>query len=151
MNRLFEYALSLPKSFYFCFRCFPLKTAIRFPVLVRYNTVLRNIGRVQLGGGSFGLVTIGFGDVTIFDKAKERTVWNVSGTVFFDGKAHIGHGSRIAVSDKAELRLGTNFACTANMSLICFTKIVFGKDVLISWETMIMDTDFHYIRTLLSR
>ena len=102
-------------------------------------------GRLNWGGAGLGQVRIGFGNVGIFDKCKERTIWDVAGKVLFYGKAHIGMGSRIVVGRSGRLSLGDNFASTAKMSMICFQKITVGKDVLISWETLIMDTDFHYI------
>ena len=38
-----EYFLSIPKSFYVSARLCGLKKAFFFPVLVRYNTVLRKV------------------------------------------------------------------------------------------------------------
>ena len=84
----------------------------------------------------------------IFDKSIEKTIWDVHGIVALVGRCHIGHGSRIVVGQDGKLTFGNNFACTSAMSLICFKDICFGSDVLISWETLLMDTDFHHIQEI---
>lgn len=143
--KYWEYILSIPKSFFFCVKCLPLSNAVQLPIIVRYNVVVKSVGEIKLCGSGFGHVRIGFGEVGIFDKNKERTIWDSRGDVVFRGKGWIGMGSRIVVGDKARLLLGENFVCTASMSLICFKAITIGKETLISWGTMIMDTDFHHI------
>ena len=101
-----------------------------------------------MGGGIFGCVRIGFGFVGIFDKGKERTIWDNKGQVVFKGKARIGHGSRFVVGEAGKLELGDNFQCTSTLSLICYKSVKMGQNVLISWETLIMDTDFHRVLDL---
>ena len=41
------------------------------------------------------------------------------------------------------LTFGNNFNCTAESQFVCVDKITFGNDCLISWENLIMDTDWH--------
>lgn len=91
---------------------------------------------------------IGFGEVGIFDKAYERTVLQICGIIKVEGEAYIGHGSRVVVGPDGILSLGDNFCNTAAMNLICWKSIVFGQNVTISWNTLIMDTDFHEIVSL---
>lgn len=50
MNKYIEYVLSVPKSFYFCVRCMPFMKALRLPIFVRYNVLVRNIGKIETGG-----------------------------------------------------------------------------------------------------
>ena len=40
---------------------------------------------------------------------------------------------------------GNDFTTTAKCNIICEKKISFGDDVLISWDTLFMDNDFHKI------
>lgn len=70
MNKNIEYLLSLPKSFYFCMRCLPLRQALKLPIIVHYNVMVRNIGKIETGG--ICSVRIGFGNVGIYDKKRER-------------------------------------------------------------------------------
>lgn len=145
MNKYFEYLLSLPKSLLFCARCLPIKRAIRVPILIRYNVVVRKCGQIELGKDCFGTIRIGFGNVGIFDKKYERTIWDCAGKVSFRGKAWIGQGCRIIIGESACWTVGENLTCTAMMSLICYNNVCMGDNVLISWESLLMDTDFHPI------
>ena len=61
----------------------------------------------------------------------------------FMGNANIGHGSKIAVD--GELIIGNNFAITAESAIVCTNKITIKNDCLISWDVLIMDTDYHKI------
>lgn len=98
-----------------------------------------------LGGGGFGEIRIGFGKVGCFDKKYQRTLLDNKGLLRFNGPAFIGNGSRIVVANGAVIEFGSNFENTSSITIICFKKIVFGKNVLTSWDILIMDTDFHFI------
>ncbi len=141
------YGLSLPKSLYFCCHYFPLSVAIRLPVLVSYRTRLTDMrGEVILPQHpKMGGVQIGFGFVGIFDEKRSRTMWQVAGKVIFKGRAGIGHGSRISVNEHATLEFGENFCITAESHIVTCKGIKFGDDVLMSWQCLVMDTDFHKI------
>lgn len=88
-------------------------------------------------------VRIGFGDVGIFDYRNKRTLFENTGTIIFNGKANIGFGS--AISCAGQLTFGNNFVISAASTIIANEKITIGDDVLISWDCLIMDTDFHPI------
>ncbi len=136
------------KTVYFNFKYFKVKEAICFPVFVSGNTYLRETkGRIELPKEKLepGMIRIGFGDVGIFDQKKSRTIWEVNGNVVFKGMAKIGHGSKIVVGKSGNLVFGKRFTISAESSLICFCKIEFGNDCLLSWDVLIMDTDFHRI------
>lgn len=135
------------KTIYFNFSYLPFKDAIRFPFLIASKVYLKNLkGKVVLQGPvRFGMVKIGLGDIGIFDHLRARGVWDVSGEVVFNGSANIGHGAKISVGPSGVLELGDNFQITAETSIACHHQITFGADCLLSWETLIMDTDFHPI------
>jgi acetyltransferase-like isoleucine patch superfamily enzyme len=144
LRELSLYILGLPKTIYFNFRYFPIRKAIRLPVLISHRVWLKTLsGKVILSEYKTGLIEIGFGDVGIFDQQRSRTIWQVSGVVEFKGKAHIGHGSKISVSGK--LTLGSDFYITAESSIVAQKEISIGENVLVSWDSLIMDTDFHKI------
>ncbi|WP_018610990.1 acyltransferase [Segetibacter koreensis] len=142
---LFKY-LNL-KTIYFNFKCFPFLLAIKFPMFLHKKVLLKNVeGKVNLPKEVFfGMVRIGFGDVGIFDKAKSRTIWEVKGSITFEGSAVIGHGSKICVGKNGKLLIGSRFNITAESTIICFHNISIGDECLLSWDILIMDTDFHTI------
>lgn len=137
--------LSLPKTLRFNFHYFPLKTALKLPVFVSHRTFLRELhGKIMLPEKvNTAMIKIGFGDVGHYDRKRSRSIWQVSGTVAFEGKASIGHGSKLSV--RGNLTLGADFNMTAESTIVCAHQISFGKDCLLSWDILIMDTDEHPI------
>lgn len=102
-------------------------------------------GRVECKYYKTASIHLGFSGVSIFDYNNERSIWdNEGGKILFEGQATLGQGTRI--SNHGKIYFGTNFRITANSSIICYEKIHFGKDCLISWNCEIMDTDFHKIK-----
>lgn len=134
----------LPKTIWFNFKYFNFKDAMKLPVFVSNRVWLMELGgSVKLGIVRTGVVRIGFNDIGIFDRQRSRTIWQVSGTVEFEGSASIGHGSKISVI--GNLVIGNNFCISAESSIIAHKKITIGDDVLLSWDILIMDTDIHEI------
>ncbi len=93
-------------------------------------------------------MTLGFGSVGIFDKSYERPIWEVSGTIHICGNVRLGPGSRVSVGPSGVLILGDNIVNSAKMTVICNNRITIGANVTISWDTLVMDTDFHHILDL---
>lgn len=119
-----------------------LKTFFKFPCIVSRNVRLKTLkGEVAIEDEYCGVVKIGFGNVAIFDN--ERAVWMNRGTIRFKGKARIGRGTRIA--NTGNLIIGDNLEITAKSEFVCKEEIEIGKDCLISWDVLIMDSDFHKI------
>jgi serine acetyltransferase len=138
---------SLPKTLLFNLRYFPLRTALKFSVIVSHNVLLkRTKGSLVLDFQHLkaGGIMIGFGETAIFDRKRSKTIWHVSGTIVFKGSAWIGHGSKIDVD--GELVIGDKFKIQAESAIIVKKKIVFGTNCLISWDCQFMDTDFHVIK-----
>lgn len=135
--------LSIPKTLRFNLHYFPLKTALKLPVFVSHHTYLRELhGKVILPTDIHtAMVKIGFGDVGHYDRKRSRSIWQVSGTVVFGGKASIGHGSKVSV--RGNLTLGSDFNMTAESTIVCAKEITFGNDCLLSWDILVMDTDEH--------
>lgn len=149
MAKFLDVLFGLPKSLYFCFKYLPLRQAVRIPILLSRHVYLMDTkGKVEIKSQNirFGLIKIGFGKVGIFDAKYSRTIWqNGGGHVIFKGKATIGHGSRISINKTGEIIFGVNFNITAESSIISSQRVVFGDNVLISWNCLFMDTDFHHI------
>ena len=139
----FNILCSIPKTLRFNLHYFPLKTALKLPVVVSHRTYLRELhGKVELPEKvERAMVKIGFGDVGHYDRKRSRSIWQVSGTVSFGGKASIGHGSKISV--RGNLCFGADFNMTAESTIVCAKEIRFGNDCLLSWDILVMDTDEH--------
>lgn len=147
-GRLRQYVLGTNwlKTLRINFHYFPLKQAVRFPILVSHRTVLKELrGGVKFDGPvKTGMMLFGYQRLGIHDGYYNRTVWQVSGQLTLKGeKIDIGRGSTLSVSGNCYL--GDHFTITGKSTIICRKSISFGDGVLISWDALIMDTDYHYI------
>ena len=91
------------------------------------------------------MVQLGYGKVGISDFKRSRAIWEVYGNVTFNGRAFIMHGCKINVFENAELIIGDDFNMSTECTLIASKKIEIGNHSGISWESLVMDTDFHHI------
>lgn len=135
------------KTICFNFKYFPFKTAIKFPVLISNNVFLHQMkGRVILNAPiKTALVQIGYGKIGISDFKRSRAIWEVNGDVVFNGRAFIMHGCKLNVGEGAQLIIGDDFNMSTECAIIAAKKIVIGDHSGISWESLVMDTDFHHI------
>jgi len=135
------------KTIWFNLKYFKFKDAIKLPILISRHVYLRTCkGELIIEAPlKFGMIEIGYGNVGIFDDKRDRTIWHVMGKVVFEKNANIGHGSKISVGEKALLRLGENFRITANTTIFVSKDISFGKNCLLSWDILVMDSDVHKI------
>ena len=135
------------KTIYFNFKYFSFLTAIHFPFLIYHRTDLYKMnGKIILNvSPKFGLVKIGPHGLGTQDVKYSRTMWEVNGTLTINGEAIIGRGSRISIGENATITLGNGFKITGRSTIISQKSITFGKDCLLSWDILIMDTDFHHI------
>ena len=139
---------SFIKTIRFNIYYFGIKKGSRLPIFISKNVHFNKMqGKIIIDTMNTGHIRIGFGDVGVFDKKYDRTVISFSkgSTIIFRGNCNIGHGTKISVQNNAELSFGKYFCVTANSTIICTKKIIFGNNVLISWDVQIMDTDFHKI------
>lgn len=145
MNRIIEKIFSIPKSIYFNFRVLPFRQAYKLPIIVRYNALLLSTkGRVILKNKVYpNMISIGFGEVGVFDKKYSRSIIELNGSISFSGKVAFGHGSKLCVGKNAILQIGENFCNTAEGVIICMHNIKIHDNCVTSWNSLIMDTDFH--------
>ena len=72
----------------------------------------------------------------------------MEGILEVKGKVGIGAGSRIDVGKNATLSFIGNVANSAGVTIVCGDRITIGNNTVISWDTLIIDTDFHYVMDL---
>lgn len=150
INRLLFYIheISWIKTLRLNFHYLHIKDAIKLPILVSRHLRIKSMnGSVKIRKKiSTGLIRLGFDTVGIFDNKKSRSIWELSdGEIEFFGKAEFGNGFKISVGNGGKLLFGDNFHLNAESTIICYKQITFGKNCLLSWDILIMDTDFHHI------
>jgi acetyltransferase-like isoleucine patch superfamily enzyme len=134
----------LPKTLLFNFRYLPFRQAVKLPILVSHRVAICDFsGKVTLKGPArTASVLLGFGNVGLYDYRRARSAWQVAGEVIFEPPVRIGHGFGLSVV--GQLTLGAGFVSSAECRICCFERITFGRGAAVSWETLIVDNDFHY-------
>ena len=139
--------MNVCKTIYLNFRLFPLHVAVKFPILA-YNKLNIKIvrGGVLLGGSvTCGMIRLGYPGLGIVDTKYQRTFFYVQGTLEIKGKTIIGAASYLEVVKGARMTIGQNFSITGKSTIVCTKHISFGNDCLLSWDILMMDTDWHKI------
>lgn len=140
-----EVFISLPKSLYLNFILFPFRIAIKLPILIKFNVALQIKKRTKVtitDNVKTAMICIGFNAIGTQDSS-ERTILNLGGNLYFHGCATIGQGTKISCSELTSIIFGENFQVSGGLTLICEKKISIGRNVLIGWNTTIMDCDYH--------
>lgn len=134
-------------SIYFNFKYLPFKQAIKLPILLYRPHFLRLKGSIKIEGPiKTAMIKLGFYRVPLY--SDNGCLFAIDGKLIFRGKAKIGNDSKILVGEKATLIIGDNFNATAGLKLVCNYGITIESNVLIGWETLLLDSDFHKVTNL---
>lgn len=146
IRQLFIYLISIPKTIYFNFICFPFNQAYRLPIFVAYNVKLLNVrkGIVKIESPiKCALVRIGFYGTEIISN-KTSIIDFKQGEIIFKGQALFARGCAISISN-GTLIFGENFFANKNFFVSCNNKISFGDDALLGWNVSIFDATGHVL------
>lgn len=132
----------LPKTIIFNLWYFGIK-GIRLPIIFAAPVEFRSLGgTIELSVFRFGIVKFGQGRVGVISR-HEEIVWENSGQIHFQGRATFGPAVKICTAGK--LSFGDDFQARGRCSIVAWNNVSFGSGTLLSWDTTIMDTDFHEI------
>jgi acetyltransferase-like isoleucine patch superfamily enzyme len=98
------------------------------------------IGKVSPAMFAFGLT-----DAGIIDRRNERSMWEVEGKLIVRGPVKLGAGTRLSIDKGGLLDIGSNFILTGRSTLNAHQLVRFGQDCLLSWDILVLDTDYHDI------
>lgn len=144
MSTLFD--VSILKTIYFNLHYFGIK-GIQLPVLISDNVVLKSMkGTIKLESYKTANVRIGFDGTGICDSKYQRSIWYVNGVVSFGENVRIASGVKISCNKDAMLHVGKNTSLNINSQIICMKSINIGENSMLSWDILIMDSDFHKIK-----
>lgn len=148
LSELFWYLRGWWKTLRFNLKYFPLRQAIKLPVLVSPKTRFIYLGgEVRLPEEiSFGMIRLGGGNYSVSDREHVFTLWENRGRVEFKGKARLNHGARFCCH--GDLIFGNDALIGPECDIIAFERVEFGALVSLSWNCQICDNDFHPIHDL---
>lgn len=150
MKKITKLILGAPKTIYYNFKIFDVRTAMRFPLIVAPKVKINKPkrGRIRINGNPhFGLLTIGMWDGSDYLGLGQYTTieFNENAAFSIDGHVSIASGSHIYIGKEAELRIGNGFKGNYGLHIVCRKKVTLGTDVLVSWNCTILDSDGHEI------
>lgn len=91
---------------------------------------------------STGMIRLGGYGVNLYPN--NGIYFNNRGIItLFNGSCVIGNNSFISVAKTGRVEFGDDFGCTASLKLACYDSITFGNHVLVGWDCLIIDNDFH--------
>ena len=142
--------LSLPKTIFFNFKSFDMKTAIKLPVIVGYNVKIlethKNIIKFsdKCGKIRFGMVRFGFGGPRGIVSNRRGEICLEKGELLLDGEMYFGEGSSIRVN--GSLHIGDHFSASKNSFVSCSANgSTIGSNVMLGWNVSIRDSDGHTV------
>lgn len=149
INRRFFW-IGFIKSAYINFRLFPFKQAIKFPILVTRNTSIHSLkGKAYVEGiVKTAMIRFGFLHSNFISWKDSRTHLNIDGVIVFKGNMGFGVGCRIEVTQGSKLTIGGNTQIGSVTKIICRKEIEIGENFRAAWETQIMDSNFHYLKSV---
>lgn len=150
---------SIFKTIYFNFHYLPFLQAVKLPILLYKPHFIKLRGTIDIATSNirFGMIRLGFPMVSIYPNSG-IIYENKGGKIIFKGACNIGNNSAISVGARQEgnkeihklpiLEFGDNFVATSSCRIVCYNKIIFNDDVLVGWNCLFMDTDFHKLTKL---
>lgn len=91
------------------------------------------------------MIKLGIHGVDIY--SNNGIMFSNSGHIIFRGQCHLGSGVKLSVHKDGILSFGNGFCATAELKVVCTNSISFGDKVLVGWENIFMDTNFHKLIT----
>lgn len=134
------------KTLWMNFSVLPFKQAIKCPFIISYNAKIKNIGKIIFPSHIYpGMVSIGVIKISAFETNQIPTIFNNRGTFKFGGRVKFHPGTVVAIVNNATLEVGNHVGLGANTKLVCRKSITIGNDVRCSWNSQILDSDFHFL------
>ena len=132
-------------NIYFNFHYLPFRQAWKIPVIFYKPHFGMLKGNVKiLGKVRFGMITMGFDNVSIYPNNGIR-FQNAGGLIIFQGPCFFGNDTAIAVGKRGKLIVGENIRSSAGLKIACQHSITIGNNVRVGWEVMMVDSDFHKV------
>lgn len=134
---------SIFTSIWFNFHYLPFKQAMKLPILLYKPHIIASKGTIVIKGEVRPfMIRLGIPQVYIYPNSGVMFE-NWGGQIVFEGPCKVGNASAISVGEKGVLRINDDFRATCSLKLACYHQIEIGKNVLVGWDCMIVDSDFH--------
>lgn len=136
------------RTLWFNFRYFPIKTAIKIPVIVfqKIETFSLRKGNIVIENPGFNRLSLGGHGNTEWTYSRPCYL-HIAGKMIVKGSGfhYFRPGICINISKGAVLELGNNFSSANDLRLTVNKKIVVGDNNMWSYDNIVLDSDVHII------
>lgn len=140
----FYLSVNWPKTIWFNLKMFPFSVGSKLPVMFYGKVSFGELDGKIIIRGPIERGMIGFGQrFEVMKKAKGIAEFSVSGTLVFNGPAHIGKDVCLHVAKDAHCEFGYMSTLGSDSKLICSHRITMGEWTGIAYETQLVDTHAH--------
>lgn len=151
LRMIFNSRASLIRSILYNLKFLPLHQSVYFPLIIAKGVHIYGKGKIIIDCNNLSKSRIYIGGKALKrmpapDKA--QTTIFIDGTIHLHEHFYFGSGGSIEVGCGAVLKFGNNFNSTGRCIIICRNNIEFDGDVLVSCDTMFMDSDQHTVMDL---
>lgn len=136
---------SIFTTIWFNFHYLPFKQAIKLPILLYKPQIIASKGSIIIKGEIKPfMIKLGIPQIFIYPNTGVMFE-NWGGQIVFEGSCNVGNASAISVGEKGVLHINDNFRATCSLKLACYHWINIGRNVLVGWDCLITDSDFHVL------
>lgn len=143
LKQIYRFTRCLLPSMYINFRYLPFCQAVKLPILVHKPHFLKLGGKIIIDAPKIytGMIRLGIYASVLFPN-NGFSLQN-EGIIIFKGSCRIGNDCNIVCGKQGKIVFGENFTATAGAKIVSQHCISFGKNVLVGWSNIIIDTNFH--------
>lgn len=141
MFNLFIILRTIIRSIWVNFRYLPIHQALYLPIYF-FKGHLKIKGKIIIKGKiKRGMIRLGFNRVSLYPDS--GIMIENRGTIIFKGTTFIGNNSAISVNQSGVLEFGNQFSSSSGLKIACYDSIRFQENVLLGWDVLIIDSNFH--------
>ncbi|WP_288318938.1 acyltransferase [Xylanibacter caecicola] len=135
--------VSIHKTLIANLSAFPLKDAIKLPIIVYQGTEIEQIGKIKFNCPiRKGILVIG---KRMFFRGQKTVIIN-RGTIEIDGDCEIMGGTTIhTLRYCSRLHLGNNVMIGEHVRILVDTEVSVGDCTRFSFDSIVIDSEFHFI------
>lgn len=135
--------VSIHKTLIANISAFPIKDAVKFPVIVYQGTEIEQIGRIKFNCPiRKGILVIG---KRMFYRGQKTVIIN-RGTIVVDGDCEIMGGTTIhTLRSCSKLHLGNNVMIAECVRMLVDTEVSVGDYTRITFGCLVIDSEFHFV------
>lgn len=143
MNR-FSLLLYNTYSLFVCLRFFPLRQAMRRPLLLHPSVRIKGMRRGAIVIRNRGRLVFGFEGAEGRSNYKSMLKISSDGRMVLNGYTTMAKGTRLII-DHGEIEIGRHFFCNGDCSIRCTTSIKIGNDNMWGWNVDLNTSDGHHV------